>query len=56
MIFIITALAIEAVPIIEHFKLKTDRNVHTYNIYRNAEIALIVAGVGKVKSAMASVY
>lgn len=56
MIFIVTALMIEAAPIIEHFKLKKDMSSHSFPIYKNNEIILIIGGVGKVKSAMAVVY
>lgn len=56
MIFIVTALMIEAAPIIEHFKLKKDMTVYAYPVYKNDHISLIVSGVGKVKSAMAAVY
>ncbi|MCM8709859.1 nucleoside phosphorylase [Clostridium sp. SYSU_GA19001] len=56
MIFIVTALMIEAAPIIEHYKLKKDMTIHAYPVYKNSEITLIISGVGKVKSAMAAVY
>jgi len=56
MILIITALMIEATPLIEYFKLKRDMSIHEFPVYRNAEIALIVSGIGKVKSAVAATY
>lgn len=56
MIYIVTALQIEASPIIEYFRLKRDMSINEYQVYKNSEIALIVGGVGKVKSAMAAVY
>ncbi|HOJ10045.1 MAG TPA: nucleoside phosphorylase [Clostridiales bacterium] len=56
MVFIVTALMIEAAPIIKHFKLKKDMSVHKYQVYKNSAIVLIISGVGKVRSAMASVY
>ncbi|MEG6612541.1 nucleoside phosphorylase [Pseudoclostridium thermosuccinogenes] len=56
MVLIVTALMIEAAPIIEHFRLKKDMAIHEFPVYRNSDIALIVSGVGKVKSAMASAY
>lgn len=56
MIYIVTALQIEASPIIEYFKLKRDITVNAYQVYKNNEMALIVGGVGKVKSAMAAAY
>lgn len=56
MIYIVTALQIEASPIIEYFKLKRDMTIDAYQVYKNSEITLIVGGIGKVKSAMAAVY
>jgi len=56
MVFIITALLVEATPIIQYFKLKKDMNIHAYQVYRNSEMALIISGVGKIKSAMAAMY
>jgi hypothetical protein len=47
MINIITALSIEAKPIIKYFKLKANKN-----IYSNEKINLIVTGSGKIKSAI----
>src|SRR5690554_1763627 len=56
MILIITALMIEAAPLIEHFRLRRDMSIHEFPVYRNADIALIVSGVGKVRSAIAATY
>ncbi len=56
MVFIVTALKIEAEPLIEHFKLKKDMDIHCFSVYRNSDITLIISGVGKVKSAMATMY
>lgn len=56
MIFIITALKIEANPLIEHFKLKKDMDIHLFPVYKNSDIILIISGVGKIKSAMAVMY
>ncbi len=47
MLNIITALKIEAEPIIKHFKLKSNNN-----IYQNEKINLIITGSGKIKSAI----
>ena len=44
---IVTALKIEANPIIEHFKLKCENG-----IYKNEKINLIITGQGKIKSAV----
>ncbi|HOA96164.1 MAG TPA: nucleoside phosphorylase [Acetivibrio saccincola] len=56
MVFIVTALKIEAEPLIEHFNLKKDMDIHLFPVYRNPDITLIISGVGKVKSAMAVTY
>ncbi|MDP4180092.1 MAG: nucleoside phosphorylase [Bacillota bacterium] len=56
MVLIVTALMIEARPIIDHFKLKKDLSSHAFEVYKNTYIILIVSGLGKVKSAMAVVY
>jgi len=47
---------IEAAPVIEYFRLKKDMDIHEFSVYRNSDIALIVSGVGKIKSAVASAY
>lgn len=56
MIFIVTALMLEAAPIIDFFNLKKDMKILPYSVFKGSDIALIVSGVGKLKSAMASVY
>ncbi|MDQ2084925.1 nucleoside phosphorylase [Herbivorax sp. ANBcel31] len=56
MIFIVTALMIEAEPLIKHFKLKKDMNVHAFPVYKNCHIVLIISGIGKIKSAMATMH
>ncbi|SKA87785.1 Nucleoside phosphorylase [Caloramator quimbayensis] len=56
MVFIVTALMLEAAPLIEHYKLKKDMNINNYPVYKNDDITLIVSGIGKIKSAMAAVY
>jgi adenosylhomocysteine nucleosidase len=56
MILIVTALMLEAAPVIDYFKLKKDVSILPYPVYRGSDIALIVSGVGKVRSAMAAVY
>lgn len=56
MIYIVTALQIEASPIVEYFRLKRDMSINEYQVYKNSEIMLITGGVGKIKSAMAAVY
>jgi nucleoside phosphorylase len=56
MVYIITALMLEASPIIDYFKLKRNMSIHPYPVFTNNEISLIVSGVGKVKSAMAATF
>lgn len=56
MIYIVTALAQEAIPLIQHFKLKKDLSHTKFDIYRSDMIKLIVSGTGKLKSAVATTY
>jgi len=56
MIYIVTALMLEASPIIGYFNLKRDMTINSYPVFSNKEIALIVSGIGKVKSAMAATF
>jgi nucleoside phosphorylase len=55
-IFIYTALACEAKPFIEHYKLKKDLDVHAFAIYLNNDICLAVTGVGKSAMSAAVAY
>jgi len=54
MINIVTALPAEARPLREHFKLSDKLQNSAFPLYRNADIALIVAGPGKVAAAAAT--
>lgn len=56
MIYIVTALAQEAIPLIQHFKLKKDLSHTKFDIYKNDLIKLIVSGTGKLKSSIATTY
>ncbi|MBP5304636.1 MAG: hypothetical protein J6Z02_02200 [Lachnospiraceae bacterium] len=56
MIFIATAIELEARPFIEKLNLKKNTDHHLYNIYTGGDFALIVTGVGKIASAMAVTY
>jgi hypothetical protein len=56
MIFIATAIELEARPFIEKLNLKKNPDHHLYNIYTGGDFALIVTGVGKIASAMAVTY
>jgi len=42
--------------VIEYFRLKKDMDIHEFAVYGNSDIALIVSGVGKINSAVASAY
>ncbi len=55
MIYIISALKAEANFLIEHFKLlKTDDK--RFLIYQNSDIKLIISGISKLNSAIATTY
>lgn len=56
MIYIHTALSVEASPIIEGFKLKKDMDTKEFQVFGNEDVILIVSGVGKVKCAMGIAY
>ncbi|MCB0320265.1 MAG: hypothetical protein KDD60_05010 [Bdellovibrionales bacterium] len=49
---IATALRPEAEPFISKLKLKRDLNVHSHEVFRNEDTALIVTGIGAVRSAI----
>lgn len=54
MILMVCALMPEAKPLIAHFNLKKDFTVKEHEYFRSDEAELIVSGVGKVKSAVAT--
>jgi len=54
MIYLITALAGEAIPLINAFKLKKDISFSKFDVFKNDNIKLIVTGVGKIRSAIAT--
>jgi len=56
MFYIITALSGEAIPIINHFKLKKDISYTKFDLFKNDQIKLILTGTGKIKSAIATTY
>lgn len=56
MINIVTALACEANPIIQHYHLKKSTQAGGFSVYRNESIALIISGMGKYASASAVGY
>ncbi len=49
---IVTALRPEAEPFISSLKLKRDLSITSHEIYRNNTHALIITGIGKIKSAI----
>ncbi|SES86432.1 hypothetical protein [Anaerobranca gottschalkii] len=56
MIFISTAMYVEAQKIIKKLRLKRDRSINKFEVFKNDQITLIITGVGKVKSAVALTY
>ena len=53
---IVTALKIEALPIIEFYQLKRIEGNLAFPIYTNGNLFLVVSGIGKVRSAAATSY
>jgi adenosylhomocysteine nucleosidase len=53
MINIVTALACEASPIIQRYKLKKSQVLAVFPVYENDSMTLIISGVGKFASACA---
>ncbi|MBZ4663600.1 MAG: 5-methylthioadenosine/S-adenosylhomocysteine nucleosidase [Caloramator sp.] len=56
MIYISTAMYIEAQEIIKRLGLKRDNSINKFEVFKNDEVTLIITGVGKVKSAVALTY
>ena len=56
MICIVTALHCEASPLIEHFKLKRDVTSTKFQIFRSDTVTLVVSGLGKIRSAIATTF
>lgn len=56
MIHILTALACEANPIIQHYHLRKSALAHSFPVYRNENISLIISGMGKFAAATAVGY
>lgn len=52
--YIITALAGEALPLINSFKLKKDITQTRFDVFKNQDTKLVVSGVGKIRSAIAT--
>ena len=56
MLYIVTALYIEAKPLISLFNLKKDNSYTKFQVFSNENIKLIISGTGKIKSATALAY
>jgi nucleoside phosphorylase len=56
MIYIVTALPCEATPIVKKYDLKRDDACRHFTLYRGDDMFLIVSGVGKMASAIATAY
>lgn len=56
MIYISTAMYIEAQEIIKRLGLKRDNSINKFEVFKNDEVTLIITGVGKVKSAVSLTY
>ena len=54
MINIVVALPAEARPLLDHFRLRDKQHNTAFPVYRNADMALIVSGPGKVAAAAAT--
>jgi nucleoside phosphorylase len=53
MILFITALKIEADPLIRRYALQRDMNAAAFPVFTGKDVALIISGTGKVNAAMA---
>ena len=56
MLYIVTALYIEAKPLISLFSLKKDNSYTKFQVFSNEDVKLIISGTGRVKSATALTY
>ena len=54
MIYIVTALMLEAAPLIQHFNLKKDLDRRDFPVFHGSDIILAVSGTGKMQAAMAA--
>ncbi len=54
--FIVTALQAEAAPLVQYFGLKQNTGARTFPCFESADIVLVVSGVGKVQSAIATTW
>lgn len=56
MIYILTALYIEARPIIEKYNLKKEETKLKFQVFSNEKIKLIISGIGRIKASIALSY
>ena len=56
MLYIVTAIYIEAKPLISLFNLKKDNSYTKFQVFSNEDVKLIISGTGKVRSATALTY
>lgn len=55
-IYLYLALPCEAKPIVDHFRLKKNINIHAFAVYSNDNIILTVTGIGKTAMAAGLAY
>ncbi|WP_026338900.1 hypothetical protein [Fusobacterium russii] len=53
MIYILTALYLEAKPIIERYNLKKEETILKFQVFSNEKLKLIISGTGKIKASIA---
>lgn len=56
MLYIVTALFVEAKPLINLFQLKKNNSYTKFQVFSNENIKLIISGTGKIKSSIATTY
>lgn len=56
MLYIVTALYIEAEPFIKELRLKKKNGYGKYQVFKNENIVLVITGVGSIESASAISY
>lgn len=54
MIYIVTAMYVEAKPIIKYYNLKREMDEKYFQVFLNGEIILVISGIGKIASATAT--
>ena len=56
MLRLVVALSAEARPLIEHYRLERDSEARAFKVFRRDDVALVVAGLGKVAAAAATSF